>query len=42
MGIDADRLNVVSYGKERPDTEGSHEDAWQLNRRSVTTLDVDR
>ena len=42
MGIDTDRLNVVSYGKERPDIEGSHEDAWQLNRRSVTTLDVDR
>ena len=42
MGIDESRLNVVSYGKERPDVEGSYDDAWQKNRRSVTTLDVDR
>ncbi len=42
MGITEDRLNVVSYGKERPDLEGSYEDAWSKNRRSVTTLDVDR
>ena len=42
MGVAKDRLNTVSYGKERPDKEGSHDDAWQLNRRSVTTLDVDR
>ena len=42
MGIDESRLNIVSYGKERPDEEGSHDDAWTLNRRSVTTLDVDR
>ena len=42
MGIDESRLNTVSYGKERPDKEGSFEDSWSLNRRSVTTLDVDR
>ena len=42
MGIDESRLNVVSYGKERPDVEGSYDDAWSKNRRSVTTLDVDR
>ena len=42
MGIDESRLNSVSYGKERPDKEGSFEDSWSLNRRSVTTLDVDR
>ena len=42
MGIADGRLNTVSYGKERPDTEGSYDDAWQRNRRSVTTLDVDR
>jgi len=42
MGIDESRLNTVSYGKERPDQEGSFEDSWSLNRRSVTTLDVDR
>ena len=42
MGIADGRLNVVSYGKERPDAEGSYDDAWQKNRRSVTTVDVDR
>jgi len=42
MGIADGRLNVVSYGKERPDEEGSFDDAWQKNRRSVTTIDVDR
>ena len=42
MGISEDRVNVVTYGKERPDFEGSYEDAWQKNRRAVTTLDVDR
>ena len=42
MGIDDGRLNTVSYGKERPDKDGSFEDSWSLNRRSVTTLDVDR
>jgi peptidoglycan-associated lipoprotein len=42
MGIAEGRLNTVSYGKERPDLEGSYDDAWQKNRRSVTTIDVDR
>ena len=42
MGIAEDRVNVVSYGKERPDVEGSFDDAWSKNRRAVTTLDVDR
>ena len=42
MGIADGRLNVVSYGKERPDSDGSYEDAWQKNRRAVTTVDVDR
>ena len=42
MGISDGRLNVVSYGKERPDAEGSFADSWQKNRRSVTTIDVDR
>ena len=42
MGIAEGRLNVVSYGKERPDSDGSYEDAWQKNRRAVTTVDVDR
>jgi len=42
MGISDGRLSTVSYGKERPDADGSYDDAWQKNRRSVTTIDVDR
>ena len=36
MGIDAGRLNVISYGKERPDATGSDEASWAKNRRAVT------
>lgn len=40
LGIDAARLNTVSYGKERPVALGSTEDAWARNRRAVTvTID---
>jgi len=35
-GISADRLSVVSYGKERPVNSGSNPLAWSQNRRSVT------
>ncbi len=42
LGISPDRVSTISYGKERPDVEGSYDDAWTKNRRSVTTLDVDR
>ena len=40
LGIDASRLTVVSYGKERPEALGSDENAWARNRRAVTvTID---
>ncbi len=40
LGIDASRLNVVSYGEERPAAVGSNESAWAQNRRAVTvTID---
>ena len=42
MGVSPDRISTVSFGKERPDVEGSYEDAWHLNRRTATTMDVDR
>jgi peptidoglycan-associated lipoprotein len=32
-GIDASRISVISYGKERPIAFGSNEDAWAKNRR---------
>ncbi len=34
-GIDARRVETISYGKERPLVEGSNEAAWALNRTSV-------
>lgn len=33
-GIDASRMSVISYGKERPIAFGSNEDAWAKNRRA--------
>ena len=40
IGIDAGRLSVVSYGKERPVALGSNEQAWAQNRRAATiTID---
>ena len=35
-GIEPARIRTISYGKERPDVFGSTEDAWSMNRRSVT------
>lgn len=32
-GIDAGRIEVVSYGEERPAVQGESEDAWAKNRR---------
>ena len=37
-GISDASISTISYGKERPDTQGSDESAWSRNRRGVTTL----
>jgi peptidoglycan-associated lipoprotein len=37
-GIDANRIQTVSYGKERPAVLGSNEAAWSQNRRGVFVL----
>lgn len=34
LGISPDRIQTVSYGKERPIDPGHNEAAWRLNRRS--------
>ncbi len=34
LGIDADRLNTISYGEERPIDMAQTEDAWAKNRRA--------
>lgn len=36
QGVDANSIETISYGKERPIAEGSNEESWQRNRRGVT------
>jgi peptidoglycan-associated lipoprotein len=36
LGVSAERISTISYGKERPDATGSDEDAYAKNRRAVT------
>ncbi len=38
LGVDASRIQTVSYGKERPQALGSNEQAWAQNRRAVTVV----
>jgi peptidoglycan-associated lipoprotein len=38
LGVPADRLTTISYGKERPVALGSDEAAWAKNRRAVTVI----
>ena len=38
LGIDANRIATISYGKERPEVLGSNESAWSQNRRAVTAV----
>lgn len=35
-GVEAARLETISYGKERPVAAGSDAESWALNRRGVT------
>lgn len=38
LGVKADRLSVISYGKEKPAVQGSDEAAWAKNRRAETVI----
>lgn len=38
LGVDAGRMTVISYGKERPDALGSDEASWAKNRRAVSVV----
>jgi peptidoglycan-associated lipoprotein len=38
LGIDANRMQTISYGKERPAVLGDDESAWAQNRRGVIVL----
>ena len=37
-GVSASRMTTISWGKERPEAEGSDESAWARNRRAVTVI----
>ena len=37
-GIDPSRIEVISYGKERPIDPGSNEEAWARNRNGHTAI----
>ena len=37
LGIEANRIEIISYGKEKPADYGHTEAAWSLNRRAVFT-----
>lgn len=36
LGVSANRISTISYGKERPAIVGSDESAWSQNRRAVS------
>jgi peptidoglycan-associated lipoprotein len=36
LGLDASRITVISYGKERPECPDASEGCWSQNRRGVT------
>ena len=38
LGISADRLKIISYGKSQPTDMGHNEIAWQKNRRAQFTV----
>jgi peptidoglycan-associated lipoprotein len=38
LGVAANRVSTISYGKERPAQPGSTEAAWAQNRRGVTVV----
>ena len=38
QGVPTSRLQVTSWGKERPVATGSNEEAWAQNRRAVTVI----
>jgi peptidoglycan-associated lipoprotein len=38
QGVSADRVDTISYGKERPICTESNESCWAQNRRAVTAI----
>lgn len=38
LGVEAGRVSTISYGEEKPSTDGHDEGAWSKNRRAEFTL----
>lgn len=38
LGVPANRISTISYGKEKPAVTGSSPEAWAQNRRAVTEV----
>jgi peptidoglycan-associated lipoprotein len=38
LGVQANRVKTISYGKERPAVLGDNEASWAQNRRGVTVI----
>ena len=38
LGVDSNRISVLSYGKERPVALASNESAWAQNRRAASVI----
>jgi peptidoglycan-associated lipoprotein len=39
LGVQPERLSVISYGKEKPAVQGNSEEAWAKNRRAEFLID---
>jgi peptidoglycan-associated lipoprotein len=39
LGVQPERLSVISYGKEKPAVQGNDEEAWAKNRRAEFLID---
>lgn len=38
LGVEPNRVSIISFGKEQPEVVGSNEAAWSQNRRAVTLV----
>ena len=38
QGVSPERISTISYGKERPEVQGSDEESYAQNRRGVTVI----
>lgn len=38
LGVNPNRLEIISYGEERPDVSEQHDEAWNLNRRAEFSI----